>query len=92
MLRAFRVPNITRRDFRGFSSENSVVKINVSELSPPASEEHMAIRQERQSPSQSRPLDLSFHCEGGSCSLASEARHTVKTKPNLSLLRSVWPC
>jgi hypothetical protein len=25
----------------------------------------MAMRQERQSPSQSRPLDVSFHCEGG---------------------------
>ena len=38
ILPAFRIPNIGRRDFRGFSSENGVVQIKVSELSPPASE------------------------------------------------------
>jgi hypothetical protein len=37
-LAAFRIPNIRRKDFRGFSSENSVVQIIVPELSPRASE------------------------------------------------------
>src|ERR1700727_121872 len=37
-LAAFRIPNIRRKDFRGFSSENSVVQIIVTELYPRASE------------------------------------------------------
>jgi hypothetical protein len=37
--------------FVGLSSENCVVQMNASELSSPASEGHMAMRQERQSPS-----------------------------------------
>jgi hypothetical protein len=51
----------------GLVQKSASFKLDVSELSSPASEGHMAMRQERQSNSPSRPLDVSFYCECGSC-------------------------
>jgi len=74
----------------GLVQKTPSFKLTCRNCPPPASEGHMAMRQERQSPSQSRPLDVSFHCEGGSCSFMSAVRHIVKPKPNLGSPAKRW--
>ena len=93
MLCAFHVPEITKRDLGCFARIGNAVQLRRRRNC--LRQHHRSIWQYAKSDSRLRspaPLDVSFHCEGGSCLVyVCGPTHCQNQSPTSALLRSVGP-